>query len=183
MEDLSLHILDIAENAITAGATRITIRIVEDLDANLFLMEISDNGRGMDKEMYEHACDPFYTTRTTRKVGLGIPLLAQAARDCRGDIKIKTEKGKGSAITATFQYNHIDRKPLGDIEKTMIVLIASNPDIDFVLEHKKNSEWYVLDTSEIKKELGDVPINNMEVIKIIKDDIRAWLNQVNNMIK
>ncbi|RJR15699.1 MAG: ATP-binding protein [Nitrospiraceae bacterium] len=183
MEDLSLHILDIAENSITAGADRIIIRIVEELDTNLFLLEVSDNGRGMDKEMFEHACDPFYTTRTTRKVGLGIPLLSQSAKDCNGDLTLITEKGKGTTITATFQHDHIDRKPLGDIEKTMIVLIASNPDIDFVLEHKKNSETYVLDTSEIKKELGDVPINNMEVIKIIKDDIRAWLNQVNNMIK
>lgn len=183
MEDLSLHILDIAENSITAGADRIIIRILEDLDTNLFLLEVSDNGRGMDKEMFEHACDPFYTTRTTRKVGLGIPLLSQSAKDCNGDLTLITEKGKGTTITATFQHDHIDRKPLGDIEKTMIVLIASKPDIDFLLEHKKNSETYVLDTSELKKELGDVPINNMEVIKIIKDDIRAWLNQVNNMIK
>jgi len=183
MQDLSLHILDIAENSITAGSSRIKIKIIEDLKANLFMLEISDNGRGMDKEMFEHACDPFYTTRTTRKVGLGIPLLAQSAKDCNGDLHIHTEKGKGTTITATFQHDHIDRKPLGDIEKTMIVLIASNPDIDFVLEHSKNSELYVLDTSEIKKELGDVPINNMEVIKIIKDDISAWLNQVNNMIE
>jgi anti-sigma regulatory factor (Ser/Thr protein kinase) len=183
MQDLSLHILDIAENSITAGADRIKIRIVEDIGANLFLMEISDNGRGMDKEMFEHASDPFYTTRTTRKVGLGIPLLAQSAKDCNGNLKINTEKGKGTTITATFQHDHIDRKPLGDIEKTMIVLIASNPDIDFILEHSRNSDLYILDTSEIKKELGDVPINNMEVIKIIKDDISAWLNQVNNMIE
>ncbi len=183
MQDLSLHILDIAENSITAGADRITIKIVEDVKSNLFLLEISDNGKGMDQEMFEHACDPFYTTRTTRKVGLGIPLLAQTARECNGDIKITTEKGKGSTITATFQYNHIDRKPIGDIEKTMIVLIASNPDIDFILEHKKNDDTYILDTSYIKKELDGVPINTPEVIRIIKDDISAWLNQVNNMIE
>lgn len=183
MQDLSLHILDIVENSITAGADRIKIKIIEDIKANLFLLEIIDNGRGMDKEMYEHACDPFYTTRTTRKVGLGIPLLAQSARECGGDVNVISEKGKGTTITTTFQHDHIDRKPLGDIEKTMIVLIASNPDIDFVLEHKKNGDVYILDTSELKKELGEVPINNMEVIKIIKDDIRAWLNQVNNMIK
>ncbi|MEW6600911.1 MAG: ATP-binding protein [Nitrospirota bacterium] len=183
MEDLSLHILDIAENSITAGASRIIIRIVEDLDANMFLLEISDNGKGMEKDMYEHACDPFYTTRTTRKVGLGIPLLAQSAQDCNGSLSIHTEKGKGTRITATFQHDHIDRKPLGDIDKTMIVLIASNPDIDFLLEYKKNNDMYILDTSELKKELEDVPINNIEVIKIIKDDIRAWLIQVNNMIK
>ncbi|HDK16815.1 MAG TPA: ATP-binding protein, partial [Nitrospirae bacterium] len=81
MEDLSLHILDIAENSITAGASRIRIKIIEDIKANLLLIEISDNGKGMDREMFEHACDPFYTTRTTRRVGLGLPLLAQAARE------------------------------------------------------------------------------------------------------
>lgn len=183
MEDLSLHILDIVENSITAGASKITIKIIEDVKENLLLLEISDNGKGMDKEMFEHACDPFHTTRTTRKVGLGIPLLAQAARECMGDVKISTEKGKGSTITASFQYNHIDRKPIGDIEKTMIVLIASNPDIDFIFEHKKNGKTYILDTAYIKKELDGVPINTPDVIRIIKDDISAWLNQVNNMIK
>lgn len=177
MEDLSLHILDIAENSITAGADRIGITIREDVSSNLLAIEISDNGRGMDKEMFEHACDPFYTTRTTRKVGLGIPLLAQAAKECMGDIKISTEKGKGSTIKATFQHNHIDRKPLGDIGKTMMVLIVSNPDIDFRFEHSRDDDTYVLDTAEIKKELDGVPINTPEVIKIIKDSISTWLNR------
>jgi anti-sigma regulatory factor (Ser/Thr protein kinase) len=183
MEDLSLHILDIVENSITAGASRIRITIVEDRKGNLFLLEISDNGRGMDKEMFDHACDPFHTTRTTRKVGLGIPLLAQAARECGGDIELSTERGKGSTITVTFQYDHIDRKPLGDIDKTMIVLIASNPDIDFIMVHKRDGDEYVLDTGDIKKELDGVPINTPEVIRIIKDDINAWLNQLGNMIQ
>ncbi len=183
MEDLSLHILDIAENSITAGADRINIKIVEDMRKNLLVLEISDNGRGMDPEMFKHACDPFHTTRTTRKVGLGIPLLAQAARECRGDIQVSTAKGKGSTITASFQHDHIDRKPLGDIEKTLIVLIAGSPDIDFIFEHIKDEKTYVLDTAYIKKELDGVPINAPEVIRIIKDDISAWLNQVNNMIE
>ncbi len=183
MEDLSLHILDIVENSITAGAGRIKITIREDSKENLLLIQISDNGRGMEKEMFENALDPFHTTRTTRKVGLGIPFLAQAARECNGDIQITSEEGKGSSITATFQHNHIDRKPLGNIEDTMIVLIASNPDIDFILEHEKNKNKYLLDTSDIKKELDGVPINTPEVIKIIKDDISAWLNQADNMIE
>ncbi len=173
MEDLSLHILDIAENSITAGATRITVRIIEDSAKNLLLIEIIDNGRGMDERMLENALDPFHTTRTTRKVGLGIPLFAQAARECNGDVSLKTEKGEGTTITASFQYDHIDRKPIGDIGQTMIILIMSNPDIDFLFEHKKNDSIYVLDTSEIKKELGEIPINSPEVIKIIKDDISA----------
>ncbi len=176
MEDLSLHILDIAENSITAGATEIRIKIIEDIKQNLLLIGISDNGKGMDEEMLKNAYDPFYTTRTTRRVGLGIPLLAQCARESMGDINIKTKKGKGTTITATFQHNHIDRKPLGDIGKTLIVLIVSNPDIDFIFEHKKNDNMYFLDTADLKKELDDIPINTPEVIKIIKDDISKWLN-------
>ncbi len=183
VEDLSLHILDIAENSITAGAGRIEIRISEDIRGNLLTVEISDNGKGMDKELLENACDPFYTTRTTRRVGLGIPFLAQSARESNGDISVKSEKGKGTAIKASFQYDHIDRRPIGNIGQTMIVLIMSNPDIDFIYEHRRNDKEYILNTAEIKRELDGVPINTPDVIKIIKDDISAWLNSINNMIE
>jgi anti-sigma regulatory factor (Ser/Thr protein kinase) len=183
MEDLSLHILDIVENSITAGADRIEIKIIEDTKANIFSIEIKDNGRGMDRELLENACDPFYTTRTTRRVGLGIPMLAQAAKECMGDIKVVSAKGKGTAIRVSFQHNHIDRKPLGDMGKTLVILIASNPGIDFIYEHKINDNMYTLDTPEIKKDLDGVPISTPEVIRIIKDDISAWLNSRNNMIE
>jgi len=183
MEDLSLHILDIVENSIAAEADRIEIKITEDIKANLFSLEIRDNGKGMDKELLENACDPFYTTRTTRRVGLGIPMLAQAAAECMGDINVVSGKGEGTTITVSFQHNHIDRKPLGDMGKTLIVLIASNPGIDFIYEHKTNGNMYTLDTSEIKKDLEGVPINTPEVIKIIKDDINTWLISRNNMIE
>lgn len=183
MEDLSLHILDIAENSINAGASKIIIRITEDIESNLFLLEITDNGQGMNEEVLRQARDPFFTTKTTRRVGLGIPLLAQAARESNGDITIKTERGKGSSITASFQYDHIDRKPLGSIEKTMIVMISAHPDIDFFLEYKKNSDSYILDTEDIKQKLDGIPVNDPSVIRIIKEDISAWLNKDDNMIK
>jgi len=164
MEDLSLHILDVVENCITAEAAK-----------------ISDNGKGMSEELLENATDPVYTTRTTRKVGLGIPLLAQSARESNGEISIKSKIGEGTSIKATFQYDHIDRKPLGDIGQTMIILIMSNPDIDFLFEHKNNDKVYTLDTAEMKKELDGIPINNPEVIKIINNDISAWLNSTDSM--
>ncbi len=173
MEDLSLHILDIVENSITAGASRIEIRLRESVKDNILTIDIKDNGQGMDAELLEHACDPFYTTRTTRKVGLGIPMLAQAARECRGDIQVTSQKGGGTSISVSFQHDHIDRKPMGDVGKTLIVLIVSNPEIDFFFEHKRDDKTYVLDTSEIKKELGNIPINTPDVIKIIKDAISA----------
>jgi anti-sigma regulatory factor (Ser/Thr protein kinase) len=183
VEDLSLHILDIAENSITAEASRIEIKVSEDTGANLLTVEITDNGKGMDKELLDNACDPFYTTRTTRHVGLGIPFLAQSARESNGDISVTSEKGKGTSIKASFQYDHIDRRPLGDIGETMIILIMSNPDIDFIFQHVRNGKEYMLNTAEIKEELEGVPINTPEVIKIIKDDISTWLNSINNMIE
>jgi len=183
MEDLSLHILDITENSIRAGANKIKILILEDIKANLLLLEICDNGKGMDKEMVKRVCDPFYTTKSVRRVGLGLPLLAQTARECGGDLEIETGQGKGSTVTARFQHDHIDRKPMGDIEKTMTVLIVSHPDIDFILEHKKGNGSYTLDTGDLKRQLDGIPINNPEVIKFIKNDINSWLNNVDSVIE
>jgi anti-sigma regulatory factor (Ser/Thr protein kinase) len=183
MEDLSLHILDIVENSITAGATNICIKINEDTKKNLLLIEIRDDGKGMDEEMLKNALNPFYTTRRTRNVGLGIPFLADAARESGGDISIQSVKGEGTTITATFRHDHIDRKPLGDIAKTLSVLIVSNPDIDIIYEHKKNAAEYMLDTSEIKKELDGVPINAPGVIKAIENDLKEWFNSTKFMIE
>ena len=181
MKDLSLHILDVVENCITAEASRIEVKIAEDTDENLLTVEMNDNGKGMSEELLNNATDPFYTTRSTRNVGLGIPLLAQSAKESNGEISVKSKIGEGTSIKATFQYDHIDRKPLGDIGQTMIILIMSNPDIDFLFEHKKNDKLYTLDTAEMKMELDGIPINNPEVIKIINNDIRAWLNSTDSM--
>lgn len=181
MKDLSLHILDVVENCITAEATRIEVKIAEDTDENLLTVEMNDNGKGMSEELLNNATDPFYTTRSTRNVGLGIPLLAQSAKESNGEISVKSKIGEGTSIKATFQYDHIDRRPLGDIGQTIIILIMSNPDIDFLFEHKKNDKLYTLDTAEMKMELDGIPINNPEVIKIINNDIRAWLNSTDSM--
>jgi anti-sigma regulatory factor (Ser/Thr protein kinase) len=183
MKDLSLHILDIAENSIRAGATEVRIKIVEDMKKNLFLIEVGDNGKGMDEEMLKKVHDPFFTTKECKRTGLGIPMLAQSAKECGGDLTIKTEKGKGTVITASFQYDHVDRKPLGDIGSTLIVLIVSNPDIDFIFEHWKDDSRYVLNTGEIRKELDGIPLSTPDVIKIIKDDISAWLISADNMLQ
>ncbi|MBI4653377.1 MAG: ATP-binding protein [Nitrospirae bacterium] len=182
MEDLSLHILDIAENSIAGGATKIQIKIIEDTRENLLLIEIADNGKGMDENTIKMAYDPFFTTKTTRRVGLGIPLLAQAARESSGSISVVSKKDGGTIITANFQHNHIDRKPLGDIVKTITVLIAAHPDIDFLFEHGRNDRFYSLDTADIKNDIGNIPINAPEVIKFIKDDISQWLNDTKSSI-
>ena len=178
MEDLSLHILDIVENSITAGASRIEIRILEDLKNDILSIEIKDNGKGMSDEILKKVINPFYTTRTTRRVGLGLSFLSQSAKEAEGDLTITSEEGEGTTLHAYFKHSHIDRKPLGNIVDTLVVLIAGNQDIDFFYEHKKNGNTYSLDTREIKAELEEIPINSAEVIKIIREDIQNGLKDL-----
>ena len=150
MQDLSLHILDIVENSIRAKASRIEIKVVEDTRKDLLTIEIRDNGQGIDEETIKKVLDPFFTTRTTRRVGLGLPLLSQAARESGGDVEIESKVGRGTRVKATFGYSHIDRKPLGNIEATLTTLIAGNPEIDFIYEHKRDELEYRLDTKEVR---------------------------------
>lgn len=150
MEDISLHILDIVENSIAASAKRIEIVIDEDVENDLLTVEIRDDGRGMDEETLRKALDPFFTTKTVRRVGLGLPMLAQAARESGGDIEIESEAAGGTRVRATFQHSHPDRKPLGDVPETVSTLISANPEIEFVYEYRKGEVCYRLDTREMK---------------------------------
>jgi len=152
MEDLSLHILDIVENSITAMAKRIEIRIDEDQAKDLVTIEIKDDGKGMDEQTLKKAIDPFFTTRTTRRVGLGLSLLAQTARDSEGTFDINSKPSEGTTVKATFRLSHPDCKPMGDIGQTMQVLIMSHPEIDFLYEHKSDNSTYRFDTREVRKE-------------------------------
>jgi len=155
MEDLSLHILDIVENSIRAKASTIEIKVVEDIEKDLLTIEIRDNGQGMDEETVKKALDPFFTTRTTRKVGLGLSLLGQAARESGGDIEIESQAGGGTRVEATFGYSHIDRKPLGNMEATLTTLIVGNPEVDFIYEHKRGELDYRLDTREVRARIKE----------------------------
>jgi anti-sigma regulatory factor (Ser/Thr protein kinase) len=139
MEDLSLHILDIVENSIAAAASEIKILIVEDSGDDRLSLEIRDDGNGMDEEMRRNALDPFFTTRTTRRVGLGLPLLAQAARESGGSLELESMPGRGTTVKAVFQLSHPDRKPLGDIPGTLGAILAGRPELDLVFEYKRDS--------------------------------------------
>jgi signal transduction histidine kinase len=151
MEDLSLHILDVAENSISGSAKRIEIRINEDQEKDVLTIEIKDDGKGMDEQMRQKALDPFFTTRTTRRVGLGLSLLAQATRESDGTIELDSKPGQGTTVKATFCYSHPDRKPMGDIHETIRTLVVGHPEIDFLYEHKKNDSVYRFDTRETDK--------------------------------
>jgi signal transduction histidine kinase len=148
MEDLSLHILDIAENSINGAARTIEIIIDEDRDKDLLTIEIKDDGKGMDKKTLKKALDPFFTTRKTRKVGLGLSLLAQAAEQSGGKMELSSMPRVGTTVRATFRMSHPDCKPMGDINETMRMLVAGHPEINFVYEHHKDNSIYRFDTRE-----------------------------------
>lgn len=176
MEDLSLHILDIAENSIQAGSSLVIIRIHEDIPGDCLTLSIEDNGMGMHQAIANQAKDPFFTTRTTRRIGLGLAFLEQSAKEADGSMEITSEPGKGTRIVATFKNSHIDRKPLGKIADTLVTLIAGNPDRDFLFEYVKNDrEVYSLDTVQIKSELYSISIADILVLEAIKKDVEESL--------
>ncbi len=152
MQDLSLHVLDIVENSIRAGAKEVEIRIDEDVAEDLVEIEISDDGAGMDQATIEKALDPFFTTKTVRKVGLGLSLFREAARAAGGDMILKSEAGKGTWVKATFQHSHVDRQPLGDLVKTLEILIIANPEVRFRYYHRENGEEHRFDSNGLHSE-------------------------------
>jgi hypothetical protein len=179
MEDISLHILDVAENGIIAGANLIEIDVVEDVGRDILDVVIRDNGRGMPPEFLKNVLDPFVTTRTTRKVGLGLSLFQQAAQDAEGSLIIESTVGEGTKVQATMSYAHIDRKPLGNMVATMLALVEGNPDVDFVYTHSRNGKQYKLDTRDLRIQLEEIPINTPAVIAIIEDDLKSGLQAIN----
>jgi anti-sigma regulatory factor (Ser/Thr protein kinase) len=170
VRELSLHILDLLENAAEAGASKIKIKIEEDLKTDWTVIEIMDNGRGMSQELIERVLDPFCTTRTTRHVGLGLPLFLEAARRCEGDLVIQSNPGKGTRVRATFRHSHIDRAPLGDIPGALMAILLSEHPVDLDYCHRIDSGEFRFDSSEIRKELENVPLSHPKV--------RDWLVHV-----
>ena len=150
MKDLSLHILDIAENAIRAKADLVEITIDENMSNDTVTIEIRDNGRGMHPEEVDRACDPFYTTKNNKRFGLGLALLSDAARMAGGNLEIKSRKDFGTEIKAVFQYSHIDRKPLGDVGGTLETLIIGNLGVDFIFRHKNATTEDFFDTRTVR---------------------------------
>jgi signal transduction histidine kinase len=148
MEDLSLHILDIAENSIAAAAKRIEITIDEDTEKDLLTIEIKDDGKGMDQETAKKALDPFFTTRKTRRVGLGLSFLAQAAEESGGRMELKSAPDEGTTTKATFRLSHPDCKPMGDINQTISTLVISHPEISFIYEYRKDKSVFRFDSRE-----------------------------------
>ena len=172
MRELSLNILDIAQNSISAGASLITIEVSENRTDQTLLIGIYDNGRGMSEEQVKSVIDPFFTTRTTRKVGMGIPLFKMAAEQTGGSLEIKSELGVGTEVKAYFKTDSVDFTPLGDVASTIQMLITMNTDRDFVYKHIVDGKEFVCDTREIKAILGDVPLDSYEISQWILEFIK-----------
>ena len=168
MRELSLHVLDVVENALEAGATRVEIEIVEDSRSDRLTIRLKDNGRGMDAETLARATDPFYTTRTTRAVGLGLPLLRAAAQRAGGDLQVTSQPGRGTCVQADFRLGHIDRAPLGDVRGTLWSILLSNRACSLRYTHRVDGRAFTFDTEEFRAELGDIPLTHPKV--------RAWLD-------
>lgn len=179
MRELSLHILDIVQNSVSAGASLIQIVIVEDTKADRMSIDIIDNGRGMTRTQVSKVSDPFFTSRTTRKVGLGIPLFKMAAEQAGGEFSIESIPGKGTTVKATFGLTHIDRAPLGNMIATVNVLIRCNPKIDFIYRREKDGRSFTLDTRDLRKELGaEVPLDTPEVLEWVDGYLKENTEQI-----
>ncbi len=167
--------MDVAENGLDAGADLVRISVREDREADRLEITIADNGRGIPKEKISQVLDPFYTTRTARRVGLGLSLFREASRRCEGAFRVQSEEGEGTEVTASFRLGHIDLPPLGDVAGTLAALIAGNGRADFVYTHETDGRRFELDTRAIRRELEDVPLHHPEVIRYVTRTVREFL--------
>ena len=175
MRELALHLLDIAENSISAGADQITILVEENLQKDLLRIRIEDNGKGMDADTLARITDPFVTSRTTRKVGLGIPFFKAAAEACEGTFNIQSKPGEGTTDEAVFKHSHIDRMPLGDLTGTLMTLVIGSPEIHWIFEYRVNEQRFVFDDEPIKQTLMGIPLSEPAVMKYIRQELEEGL--------
>ena len=167
MRELSLNVMDVAQNSVRAQASVVRITVNESEKDDRLSIEIADDGCGMSEEQVRQVIDPFFTTRTTRKVGLGVPLFKLSAEQTGGSFDIKSKLGEGTTTTAVYVSSHMDMTPLGDINSTVKILIQCNPQIDFVFTHSTDLGSFTLDTRELREVLGDVSLDNPDVLEWI----------------
>jgi hypothetical protein len=171
MQDLSLHILDIVENSLQAGATLVEISL--SIEKDRLDLTVKDNGRGMSEQELQKARDAFFSTKGKRW-GLGIPLLAQSAQEAEGALQIHSQVGKGTTLRLHYRLSHPDAKPLGNLGCTMMTLLAGHPDVDFLLRLSHPGGTYTLDTRELRK--AGLPLNSPKLVKLIRDEVNEALS-------
>lgn len=178
MPEISLNILDVAQNSVKAGAKLVEITVVGDTTEGELSVVISDDGCGMTPEQVKQVTDPFFTTRTTRKVGLGVPFFKMAAEITGGRFSIESEPGKGTATTAVFKLDSIDKMPMGDLASTVSSIIGTNPDIDFVLTVENDGQKFQADTRQFKDVLGDISLGEPQVVEYIREFINSGMEEI-----
>ncbi|MBR5782602.1 MAG: sensor histidine kinase [Clostridia bacterium] len=179
MKEISLNILDVVGNSIKAKAKRIDIILAESVQRDVLELTIKDDGCGMAPEFLARVTDPFTTTRTTRRVGLGLPLLKMAAEGCNGTFSIESTVNVGTCVFATFQLSHLDRMPLGNMPETIVTLIGADDKIRYVYTHTTDTDTFVMDTKEIQDTLGEeIPLSAPEILAWIKDFVKENLENI-----
>ncbi len=178
MRELSLHILDIARNTLEAGATELDIEVCEALAEDRLTLALRDNGRGMDPTTLAQAMDPFYTTRTTRRIGLGLSLLRATCERCEGQLAIQSRPGEGTRVAGSLRLSHLDRPPLGDMGAVMQALACEAEQIAVRYRHVVDGRTFELDTAQLKEELEEVPLASPSVLRWLGTHVNAQLRVV-----
>ncbi len=178
MRELSDNIMDIAQNSISAGAALTEVHVKVSHADNLITFVFKDDGCGMSEELVKSVTEPFTTTRKTRKVGLGLPLLKQTAEMTGGTMDIQSTVGEGTVVTATFGLDHIDRPPMGDVAGAWFSLVVMNPEKDFLFTYDYDGQVFTFDTRIIRETVAPIPLNQMEISAWIKESIRTEINEL-----
>ena len=181
MQELSLHVLDLVQNAVEAGADRVQVEIEEDEAADRLRLVITDNGKGMEAAQAAQLTDPFYTTRTSRRVGMGVPLLAAAAEATGGELRVQSAPGRGTTVEVRFGLSHLDRAPLGDMGATIATALVGRPGLELVYRHRAAAGEYVFDTEALRRELGEVPLDQPAVTGWIGAEVRRGLADIGSI--
>lgn len=189
MREIALHLLDITENSVAANAQLITVWVDEDLYTDRLTIQITDDGKGMDAETAHRVLDPFVTSRSTRKVGLGLPLLKAAAESCNGGLWIASVPGKGTQVKVAFQHSHIDRIPLGDVGGTILTLVVAHPELHWRLEYTATDAKghvlspFIFDDAPVKEALGnDVPLSQPDVLAYLRSTLEEGIGNIRNQL-
>ena len=178
MKELAMHVYDLMENSTAANSTEVQLTIKDSLKDNIYAFTIVDNGKGMTPEFMVKVTDPYTTSRTTRKVGLGLPLIKMNTENCGGGMKLQSEVGKGTRLDFWFQHNHWDRPPMGDLAGTIVMLCAAHQDIHIVYRHITDDGEFVFDTNEIKEALDGMDMNDVKVFNWLKEMVQENLEEI-----
>lgn len=178
MKELAMHVYDLMENSTAANSTEVRLTIRDSKQDNVYAFTIEDNGKGMTSEFLAKVTDPYTTSRTTRKVGLGLPLIKMNSEHCGGGMNIASEVGRGTTLNFWFQHDHWDRPPMGDLAGTIVMLCAAHEDIHIIYRHITDSDEFVFDTEEIKEALDGMSMNDVKVFKWLKDMVQENLEAI-----